>query len=144
MTARSSAEAGATGAAVADAAGAEPVRGSFPHPQASAVAAPSRSAFLAMMRVGETREPREPPMPILTSEALTRTYVSGGREIAVLKNITFNLPPGGFLAIVGPSGSGKSTLLGLLAGLDRPTSGREPAGRKIERDIFQDGDLAPP
>src|SRR5712692_2653866 len=63
-------------------------------------------------------------MPILTSEALTRTYVSGGREIAVLKHITFNLPPGGFLAIVGPSGSGKSTLLGLLAGLDRPTSGR--------------------
>ena len=77
-----------------------------------------------MMRVGGAREPREPPMPILSSEALTRTYVSGGREIAVLKNITFDLPTGGFLAIAGPSGSGKSTLLGLLAGLDRPTSGR--------------------
>ena len=63
-------------------------------------------------------------MPILASDALTRTYVSGGREISVLKNITFDLPPGGFLAVVGPSGSGKSTLLGLLAGLDRPTSGR--------------------
>jgi len=63
-------------------------------------------------------------MPILSSEALTRTYVSGGREIAVLKSITFDLEPGGFLAIVGPSGSGKSTLLGLLAGLDRPTAGR--------------------
>jgi putative ABC transport system ATP-binding protein len=41
----------------------------------------------------------------------------------VLKDITFHLEPGGFLAIVGPSGSGKTTLLGLLAGLDRPTSG---------------------
>lgn len=63
-------------------------------------------------------------MSILRCDALTRTYVSGGGQIAVLKSITFDLPPGGFLAIVGPSGSGKSTLLGLLAGLDRPTSGR--------------------
>jgi len=42
----------------------------------------------------------------------------------VLKDITFSLDPGGFLAILGPSGSGKTTLLGLLAGLDRPTSGQ--------------------
>ena len=63
-------------------------------------------------------------MSILRSESLTRTYVSGGREITVLRDITFELPAGGFLAITGPSGSGKSTLLGLLAGLDRPTRGR--------------------
>jgi putative ABC transport system ATP-binding protein len=63
-------------------------------------------------------------MPILKCEALTRTYASGGRLISVLKNITFELADGDFAAIVGPSGSGKSTLLGLLAGLDRPTSGR--------------------
>ena len=62
-------------------------------------------------------------MSILRCDALTRTYVSGGSPIAVLKSITFDVPPGGFLAIVGPSGSGKSTLLGLLAGLDRPTWG---------------------
>jgi putative ABC transport system ATP-binding protein len=41
----------------------------------------------------------------------------------VLKDITFSLEPGGFLAILGPSGSGKTTLLGLLAGLDRPSAG---------------------
>jgi putative ABC transport system ATP-binding protein len=63
-------------------------------------------------------------MSILRSQSLTRTYVSGGREITVLRDITFDLETGGFLAITGPSGSGKSTLLGLLAGLDRPTSGR--------------------
>jgi putative ABC transport system ATP-binding protein len=41
----------------------------------------------------------------------------------VLKDISFSLEPGGFVAILGPSGSGKTTLLGLLAGLDQPTSG---------------------
>ena len=56
-------------------------------------------------------------------ESLTRTYLSGGQELAVVKSISFALEAGGFLAIVGPSGSGKSTLLGLLAGLDRPQSG---------------------
>jgi putative ABC transport system ATP-binding protein len=63
-------------------------------------------------------------MSILRCESLTRTYPSGGREITVLRDITFELEAGRILAITGPSGSGKSTLLGLLAGLDRPTRGR--------------------
>jgi putative ABC transport system ATP-binding protein len=63
-------------------------------------------------------------MSILRCESLARSYASGGREITVLRDITFALEPGGFLAVSGPSGSGKSTLLGLLAGLDRPTKGR--------------------
>jgi putative ABC transport system ATP-binding protein len=60
---------------------------------------------------------------MLQAVQLTQTYRSGGRDLTVLKDITFRLEDGGFLAIVGPSGSGKTTLLGLLAGLDRPRSG---------------------
>jgi putative ABC transport system ATP-binding protein len=60
---------------------------------------------------------------MLRAQSLTQSYLSGGRELTVLRDITFELEPGAFLAIVGPSGSGKSTLLGLLAGLDRPRQG---------------------
>ncbi len=60
---------------------------------------------------------------MLRCDGLTQTYESGGQPLTVLKDITFTLEDGGFLAIVGPSGSGKTTLLGLLAGLDRPAAG---------------------
>jgi putative ABC transport system ATP-binding protein len=60
---------------------------------------------------------------MLRCQSLTQTYLSGGRPLTVLNDITFALERGGFLAIVGPSGSGKTTLLGLLAGLDRPAAG---------------------
>jgi putative ABC transport system ATP-binding protein len=60
---------------------------------------------------------------MLRCASLTKTYLSGGRRLTVLKDITFTVEAGAFVAIVGPSGSGKTTLLGLLAGLDRPTAG---------------------
>lgn len=66
----------------------------------------------------------DPQRTLLHVQNLTKTYRSGSRELQVLKGISFDIEAGSSTAIVGPSGSGKTTLLGLLAGLDRPTSGR--------------------
>jgi putative ABC transport system ATP-binding protein len=60
---------------------------------------------------------------MLEVKNLTKTYKSGGKELTVLHEVSFNIPEGDSFAIVGPSGSGKTTLLGLCAGLDRSSSG---------------------
>ena len=63
------------------------------------------------------------PEPIIHAEALTKIVKSGDAPLTILDGVTFAVERGASLAIVGASGSGKTTLLGLLAGLDRPTSG---------------------
>jgi len=60
---------------------------------------------------------------MLVARALTKEYRSGTAALAVLRDVSFEIPNGAFVAIVGPSGSGKTTLLGLLAGLDQPSRG---------------------
>jgi len=61
---------------------------------------------------------------MLLARDLTKEYRSGDNKLAVLRDVSFSIPQGSFVAIVGPSGSGKTTLLGLLAGLDTPTRGQ--------------------
>ena len=60
---------------------------------------------------------------MLIARELTKSYLSGERPLTVLRDVSFDIRQGAFVAIVGPSGSGKTTLLGLLAGLDTPSSG---------------------
>jgi len=61
---------------------------------------------------------------MIVAQNLSRTYLSGGRPLRVLEGLDLDIAPEAFVAILGPSGSGKTTLLGLLAGLDRPSTGR--------------------
>jgi putative ABC transport system ATP-binding protein len=60
---------------------------------------------------------------MLEARHLMKEYRSGDHQLAVLRDVSFVIPDGAFVAIVGPSGSGKTTLLGLLAGLDVPSTG---------------------
>ena len=77
----------------------------------------------------------------LRLDAVSREF--GGRHemhVAALRNVTLDIGPAEFVAIVGPSGCGKSTLLSLMGGLDRPTSGHVygaglPLGELPDRDL---------
>jgi len=61
---------------------------------------------------------------IVRVENIQRQLSQGGRELHILNGISFEVETGTWLALTGPSGSGKSTLLGILAGIDRPSTGK--------------------
>lgn len=63
-------------------------------------------------------------MNLLEVKQLCKTYGSGETAVRALKNVSFAVPKGEFVAIVGESGSGKSTLLNMIGALDTPTCGK--------------------
>lgn len=72
-------------------------------------------------------------MNLLEVDQICKTYGSGETAVNALKNVSFSVPKGEYVAIVGESGSGKSTLLNMLGALDMPTSGKV---RIDGKDIF--------
>lgn len=63
-------------------------------------------------------------MDLLEVKSLYKTYGSGETAVKALKDVSFSVPKGEFIAVVGESGSGKSTLLNMIGALDTPTSGK--------------------
>jgi putative ABC transport system ATP-binding protein len=62
-------------------------------------------------------------VPLVEIQHLSKSYRRGGQVVPVLSDITIDIEPGDFTALMGPSGSGKTTLLNLIAGIDKPDSG---------------------
>ncbi len=62
--------------------------------------------------------------PLVSIRGLSKHYVRGDQLIPVLVDLDLDIGGGEFVALMGPSGSGKSTLLNLIAGIDKPSSGR--------------------
>jgi putative ABC transport system ATP-binding protein len=66
-----------------------------------------------------------PPIaPLIELRDICKSYRRGGQVLQVLSGISFDIARGEFLSLMGPYGSGKSTLLNLIAGIDKPDSGR--------------------
>lgn len=76
-------------------------------------------------------------MNLLEVNAINKTYGTGEAAVNALKNVSFSVPKGEFVAVVGESGSGKSTLLNMIGALDTPTSGNV---RIDGNDIFRMND----
>ncbi len=80
--------------------------------------------------------------PVIRAVKLSKEVQSGELPLKILDGVSFDVDAGSSVAIVGASGSGKTTLLGLLAGLDRPTSGEVWLGAMALNGLSEDARAA--
>src|SRR5687768_15664650 len=65
----------------------------------------------------------QPPSALISMRNIWKTYQMGTEELHALRDVSFEVQKGEYMAIIGPSGSGKSTLMNLIGCLDSPTQG---------------------
>jgi putative ABC transport system ATP-binding protein len=75
---------------------------------------------------------------LIAIEGLWKTYQMGAEEIHALRGVTFEIPRGAYVAIMGPSGSGKSTMMNLIGCLDTPSKGNYYLNTRLVSDMDDD------
>jgi putative ABC transport system ATP-binding protein len=75
---------------------------------------------------------------LIRAEDLWRTYQMGAEEIHALRGVSFTIPTGEYVAVMGPSGSGKSTLMNIIGCLDTPSRGTYVLRGKVVSEMNDD------
>jgi putative ABC transport system ATP-binding protein len=75
---------------------------------------------------------------LISMQNIWKTYQMGTEELHALRDVSFQVEKGEYLAIIGPSGSGKSTLMNLIGCLDSPSSGQYWINGQLVSDMTDD------